>query len=165
MYNHQKKKERMRKDGDFSFIHKTLMQRVKKADGTWFIDTIPNKKGEDRDYYVYKAINAWGNGPRANEFYDVATFSEINNGYEPQLEASDATVLEVYQNSNKKKKYVRKQAIVSSAITIKGSNVVVGNKSFPVSMVKYDKLVSLGFSSDMANKIINEVNNPLKGCK
>jgi hypothetical protein len=118
----RKKKEAMRKKGDFSFMHKALMQRVNKPDGTPYITVIPNAKGEDRFYYIYKAINAWGNGARANEFYDVATVSEINNRFMQVDEASDAKILETYTTASSKKTTSKKGKGVNK-ISMRPSNV------------------------------------------
>lgn len=92
------KKEAMREAGDFSFMHKGLFQKVFKMDGTPRIHSVTNTKGETRDYYIFKAINPWGNGSRANEFYDVARQSVINNGFEKVTEVSDTTVITYFDS-------------------------------------------------------------------
>lgn len=70
------KKTEMRKAGDYSFINKGLFQKVKDKYGVPLISE--QKSG---DYFVYKAINAWGDSYRANEFYDVDKTSVFDNGF------------------------------------------------------------------------------------
>jgi predicted NAD-dependent protein-ADP-ribosyltransferase YbiA (DUF1768 family) len=66
---------KIRKANDYSYIHKVLMKRVYEADGiTPYISstkiTYGKRKGEIINKYLYKAINAWGDGIHANELYD-----------------------------------------------------------------------------------------------
>jgi hypothetical protein len=70
------KKAEMRKAGDYSFINKGLFQKVKDDYGTPLVTT--EKSG---DYFIYKAINAWGDSYRANEFYETDHVSVFDNGF------------------------------------------------------------------------------------
>jgi len=70
-------KSEMIKAGDYSFIKKGLFKKVVLKDGKNF--TIPGYKGGFN--YVYQAINAWGDGVNANEFYDTPQKSKISNGF------------------------------------------------------------------------------------
>ena len=70
------KKTEMRKAGDYSFINKGLFQKVKDKYGTPLLTT--QKSG---DYFVYKAVNAWGDSFRANEFYATDHKSIFDNGF------------------------------------------------------------------------------------
>ena len=81
------KKTEMRKAGDYSFINKGLFQKVKDKYGVPLISE--QKSG---DYFVYKAINAWGDSYRANEFYDVDKKSVFDNGF-MQVEDVDNDVI------------------------------------------------------------------------
>jgi hypothetical protein len=81
------KKTEMRKSGDYSFINKGLFQKVKDKYGTPLVTT--QKSG---DYFVYKAVNAWGDSYRANEFYDVDKKSVFDNGF-MQVEDVDNDVI------------------------------------------------------------------------
>jgi hypothetical protein len=72
----KEKKAEMRKKGDFSYIKRGLFKRVKGVDGQPFVHTSNN-----REYYIYQAVNAWGARERAQEFYDVEKPSEIDNGF------------------------------------------------------------------------------------
>ena len=87
----KKDKEEMRRRGDFSYLNKGLFKKVYDEFGNPYT---MEKKG--RIYFVYKAINAWGDSFRANEFYDTAHKSQIDNGFIQVEEASDATVLSYF---------------------------------------------------------------------
>lgn len=82
------KKAEMRKAGDYSFINKGLFQKVVDDYGTP-LTTIDKK---DNEYFVYKAVNAWGDSYRANEFYDVDKKSVFDNGF-MQVEDVDNNVI------------------------------------------------------------------------
>lgn len=89
-------KAEMRKKGDYSYIKKGLFKRVNKADGT------PVVLGTEYETYIYKAINAWGDSFRANEFYDkmmpedadstLAQQSVLDNGYIKVKEVEDSVI-------------------------------------------------------------------------
>ena len=66
---------KMRKRGDYSYIKRGLFRKVKDG-GLPFVHTSNNK-----DYYIYQAVNAWGARERAQEFYDVEKPSQIDNGF------------------------------------------------------------------------------------
>ena len=63
-----------RKTGNTAHIHKVLMQKVYNDDGSPFIQRTEgiDRNGEVVIYekYIYKAINAWGDSYKAQEFYD-----------------------------------------------------------------------------------------------
>ena len=89
-------KAEMRKKGDYSYIKKGLFKRVNKADGT------PIVLGTEYETYIYKAINAWGDSFRANEFYDkmmpgdadstLGQQSVLDNGYIKVKEVEDSVI-------------------------------------------------------------------------
>jgi hypothetical protein len=76
-----KKKKAMRAQGDFSYMHKGLFQRVYQGFEP-LINTYIDGQGQLREQYVYKMINAWGQGQNASEFYISPKASVINNGFE-----------------------------------------------------------------------------------
>jgi hypothetical protein len=82
------KKAEMRKAGDYSFINKGLFQKVVDDYGT----PLTTKDKKDNEYFVYKAVNAWGDSYRANEFYDVDKKSVFDNGF-MQVEDVDNNVI------------------------------------------------------------------------
>jgi len=95
------KAERMKRKrtGDRSHIHKQLMQKV------YYIDENNKKqpltqsqeyKGRVYTNYVYKAINAWGDSFRAQEFYSTPHVSVLDNDYvKVENEVSDDTITNI----------------------------------------------------------------------
>lgn len=80
----KEEKNRMRQANDYSFINKALFQKVYYDEAKKFpvIERYINKKtGKVYDSFVYKMVNAWGDGFRANEFYGKIETSVIENGF------------------------------------------------------------------------------------
>jgi hypothetical protein len=73
-----KNKEKMKKEGDYSYIKRGLFQKVYYNDNTAM--TIEDSNG--REQFIYKLVNAWGDSFRANEFYATPRPSQIDNGFE-----------------------------------------------------------------------------------
>ena len=92
-----KTRAEMVKASDFSFIKKGLFKKVTE-DGVYPLITY-NKKGYE--FIVYKAINAWGDSFRANEFYDGANQSKIDNGFMKVKEASDSAINSAFMSTQK----------------------------------------------------------------
>ena len=98
----KQKKDAMRKAGNYSFIKKGLFRKVKDTTkGTYLTYGYTDKNGNDKEYYVYKLVNAWGESFRANEFYDVERPSVIENGMMTTDEFNDAYVVEVFRGGKK----------------------------------------------------------------
>jgi len=100
------KKNSMRKDGDYSYINKGLFQKVKDDYG----EPLVTKDNEGKPYFVYKAINAWGDSYRANEFYTVDTKSQIDNGF-IKVEDVDNNIIINKFLSEKKAKFAEKVSV------------------------------------------------------
>jgi hypothetical protein len=93
-----KEKREMRAKGDFSFIRKGLFKKVYRGEGKENPLIYPDKKGNPQ--YIYKMINAWGDSYRANEFYNTARKSVIDNGFlKVENEVSDATMVAYFEAS------------------------------------------------------------------
>ena len=88
----KREKAEMRKRADYSYIKKALFKKV--YDGTTPLTT---KNFYGTDTYVYKQINAWGDGSKANEFYNVIKKSVIPNGFETTKEVQDEDILEYFR--------------------------------------------------------------------
>lgn len=75
-----------KKAGDYSHIHRVLLQKVYTVDDKGNrIPLTQVTKGRDGKVYVkhiFKAINAWGDSFRAQEFYDYERPSVLDNGYD-----------------------------------------------------------------------------------
>lgn len=100
----RKQKNEMRAKGDFSFIKKGLFKKVYRGEGKEEPLLYLDKRGNPQ--FIYKMINVWGDSFRANEFYDVARSSVINNGFLKAVdkngnsnEASDATIVAYFDAS------------------------------------------------------------------
>jgi len=87
----------MVKASDFSFIKKGLFKKVTE-DGVSPLITY-NRKGYE--FIVYKAINAWGDSFRANEFYDGANKSKIDNGFMKVNEVDDREIVSAFMGGQK----------------------------------------------------------------
>jgi predicted NAD-dependent protein-ADP-ribosyltransferase YbiA (DUF1768 family) len=97
------KKQEMKDNGDYSFLHKALMKKVYRANGEPLVYTYVSKLGNVTKSHVYKAINAWGMNNRANEFYNTERPSIINNGFDKyENEISDADVISYYDGIPRK---------------------------------------------------------------
>ena len=79
----KKQKIEMRKNNDFSYRQKALFKKV----GSYNVGGKTN--------YIYKAINAWGDGKWANEFYATPEKSVIDNGFikVDELKTTDAQIM------------------------------------------------------------------------
>jgi hypothetical protein len=83
-------KKQMKADGDLSYVRKGLFRKVIQPS----TQTPLLSKGKG---YVYKQINAWGDGMRANEYYDHARKSVFNNGFDPvENEVDDMSIVSLY---------------------------------------------------------------------
>ena len=70
-------KKAMRARGDYSYIKKGLFQKMYLKNG----DPVIYNNYKDNWSFLYKMVNAWGYGRNANEFYDVAQVSKLDNGF------------------------------------------------------------------------------------
>ena len=108
----KEEREKRRKTGDTSHVHKMLMQkvyitnenneRVPLVHTSSFVDKETGKSVVVKKY-IYKAINAWGDSFRAKEFYNEAKPSVLDNGYEKiQNEVEDEVIAKIYNNEAEK---------------------------------------------------------------
>jgi len=73
---------------------KILLQRLEDESGT------PMKEGSaDFPYYIYTPVNAWGDGSRAQEFYDTPSQSVLDNGYLKIQEIPQQEILDAYRSA------------------------------------------------------------------
>jgi len=93
----QQKKLNMRKIGDYSFIQKGLFKKIYDNFGTALQTT--DKKGTP--YFVYKAINAWGDSYRANEFYTTDHHSVIENGFIKVEDVDNNRIIDLFNKEEK----------------------------------------------------------------
>jgi hypothetical protein len=100
------KKTEMRKAGDFSFINKGLFQKVYDDYGTPLVTT--QKSG---DYFVFKAVNAWGDSYRANEFYETDHKSIFDNGFMQVEDVDNRVIIDKFLEKPSKNTVEKKASI------------------------------------------------------
>lgn len=93
------KKAAMRKAGDYSFINKGLFRKVYDNYGVPFEHTAYDGK----KYFVYKAINAWGDSFRANEFWATDHKSVLKNGFIEVEDVDNNVIISSFLNDKKVK--------------------------------------------------------------
>jgi hypothetical protein len=142
----------MRKAGDYSYIKKGLFKKVYDVDGNPL--TTQNKNG--REYLVYKAVNAWGDSFRAQEFYIEAKESIIDNGMmKVSNEVMDEMIVSLMTSTASEKTY-NKVETGPLIITVKGDRITVNNRTFAASLITYETLTSrFGYTDEQAGEIIN----------
>ena len=130
----KEKKLAMKKKSDFSYIQKGLFQRVKESDeqnSDPLIHSYTNSKGELKEYYVYKMINAWGNSFSANEFYTVGKPSVIDNRFLKTKETSDGPIINAFLQEDTKKPKLRTGSTVTKTIYKASEQKPSGNEIAP----------------------------------
>jgi spore coat protein CotF len=93
------KKTAMRRANDYSFINKSLFKKVYDDYGTPLEHT--DYKGQK--YFVYKAINAWGDSFRANEFWATDHKSVIENGFMKVEDVDNNAIISKFLDGSKSK--------------------------------------------------------------
>jgi hypothetical protein len=164
----KKKIAQMRKEGDYSYVNKALMQKVyDESTGEPYVYLV-----KDKPYHIYKAINTFGDSFRAQEFYDNVQKSIFDNGYMKANEVSDGIITNIFDGEVKKQmkrpKYT-KQAPVSPTqqtsapveqeleISVVGNDFIVGNARFPKSLATVEFLERRGYSPQLIKKIIDKI--------
>lgn len=97
------KQRAMREVGDYSYINKGLFQKVVDGNGDPLTTSYKNAQGEMVEQHVYKMINGWGDGFRANEFYNVDKQSVINNGLMKTKSVADAVIIDMFEGKTAEK--------------------------------------------------------------
>ncbi len=92
-----KTRAEMVKASDFSFIKKGLFKKVTENG----VDPMITYNTKGYTFIVYKAINAWGDSFRANEFYDGVNQSKIDNGFIKVDEADDKVIVSAFMGGQK----------------------------------------------------------------
>ena len=122
-----------RKNGDSSHINKALMQKVYIDDEKGRRPLIQRSTGKDKEgntviyeKYIYKAINAWGDSYRANEFYgklypsdDASTLGQasvLDNDYMKVEEAEDSDIVKIYNGERLNAQLVVEPALIKAGV-------------------------------------------------
>ena len=108
-------KRKMRSNGDYSYKKKGLFK---------YVGIIPSVDGLS-ETYLYKLINAWGDGTKANEFYTEARKSVIKNGFEEADESIPDDIILQYFGVTKEEMISPLPENVAVSPEIQTSNVVI----------------------------------------
>ena len=108
-------KRKMRKDGDYSYKKKGLFK---------YVGIIPSADGLS-ETYLYKLINAWGDGTRANEFYTEARKSVIDNKFEQADESIPDDIILQYFGVTKEEMISPLPENIAVSPEIQTSNIVI----------------------------------------
>jgi hypothetical protein len=120
----KEQKAEMRKRGDYSYIKKALFKKV--YDG---VTPLTTKNFYGTPTYVYKQINAWGDGIKANEFYNVSKASVIPNGFESASEVEDTDILEYFTYDEATD--TSKETVATPQVINEDTNLIEGKISLP----------------------------------
>jgi len=120
----KQEKAEMRKRGDYSYIKKALFQKI--YDGTI---PLSEKNFYGTPTYIYKQINAWGDGIKANEFYNVSRKSVIPNGFETAAEVQDEDILEYFTYDETED--TAKETVTTPQVINEDTNLIQGKISLP----------------------------------
>jgi predicted NAD-dependent protein-ADP-ribosyltransferase YbiA (DUF1768 family) len=119
----KKEKDEMRRAGDYSYINKGLFRKVYDKYGKPLVHV--DYMG--REYFVYKAINAWGDGFRANEFWSTDHKSVIANGFVEVEDVDNDLIIAAFNNKLKVSAKVTAPSTVSKSVdSSKKINIYAG---------------------------------------
>jgi hypothetical protein len=93
------KKAEMRRAADYSYINKALFKKVYDNYNT----ALEHTAYDGKKYFVYKAINAWGDSFRANEFWATDHKSVIENGFMKVEDVDNNVIISKFLDNNKSK--------------------------------------------------------------
>ena len=93
------KKAEMRRAADYSYINKALFKKVYDNYNT----ALEHTAYDGKKYFVYKAINAWGDSFRANEFWATDHKSVIENGFMKVEDVDNNVIISKFLENNKSK--------------------------------------------------------------
>jgi hypothetical protein len=135
-----------RKTGNTEHQHKMLMQKVYTLDENNkrvpLLHITEGKDGTIYTKYVYKAINAWGDSFRAQEFYTTGQQSVLDNGFDKVAnEVEDDVIVDIYKGG-------AVSVISGEAITLKDGN------TYTADQLNTKMLLSMGYNIIEAGEII-----------
>ena len=133
-----------RKTNNTEHQHKMLMQKVYTIENNkrvplMHITEKENKRGELVIYkkYVYKAINAWGDSFRAQEFYTTNQQSVLDNGFDKVAnEVEDDVIVNIYKGGG----VTSTGAVATTPTETVSEKAKVDNSTLKDGDVVYDKL-------------------------
>ena len=154
-----------RKTEDRSHVHKGLFQKVYKEDGFPLVHTSQSKKKVNgvivtRTYtnYVYKMINAWGDSFKAQEFYNTAQASILDNDFDKVKKQTDEFG---YQTASDEMDNATIEGIFNGDVQVDTYNdwyLEKVNRDIPTNRINADVLKALGYSSAEAQQELAKMN-------
>jgi hypothetical protein len=149
------KKAEMRKKGDFSYIKRGLFKKVKDPlTGLPYIYT--NKSG--KEYFIFKATNAWGARERAQEFYDVEKPSSIDNGFiKVTTPSSDQSIIGIFTGKGKLSTQSQTSSVKVSETIKEGKMTLKNGKTYDYSKINSRMLEVIGYSPEEIGNILKSI--------
>jgi len=149
------KKAEMRKKGDFSYIKRGLFKKVKDpATGEPYIYT--NKSG--KEYFIFKATNAWGARERAQEFYDVEKPSAIDNGFiKVVTPSSDQSIIGIFTGKGTLSTQPQTSTVKVSQPLKEGKMTLKNGKVYDYSKINSKMLEVIGYSPKEIGNILKSI--------
>lgn len=147
--------------------NKALFTKVKDETGEPLTITM-NIRGEVVTQYVYKMINAWGDGYKVNEFYPGSRPSVFDNGYNKveytqeetaygiqytSNEVSDSTIISYFKPGKAPQKVKSVEAVEEGTYKLKDG------KNYKREEITEELLRSLGYKSNEINKELEKLCN------
>ena len=139
-----------RKEGDYSYINKGLFKRVMDQ-GDPLVYYNPKTK---KNYFIYKAINGLGDGFRAQEYYDTASKSKIDNQLIKVTEVSDATVVSAWSGALDLKYPSTEEGGAIMAKLNDGRILLADGEKYIPEEITAKLLEEIGYSKKSANIIL-----------
>ena len=122
------------------------MFRKVKDNGQPFIHISNNK-----EYYIYQAVNAWGARERAQEFYDVEKPSQIDNGFiKVDNVAADERIINIFTGG-------KTTAVTKTQAPKEGSMLLKNGKIYPYSKINSKMLEVIGYNPEQIGKILKSL--------
>jgi hypothetical protein len=138
-----------RKTGDNAHQHKVLMKKVYTLDKNKKsvpLLHITENKGTIYTKHVYKAVNAWGDSFRAQEFYTTNQQSVLDNGFDKVNEVNDDVIVDMYRGVTSTSTEIVSEK--SKGVVLKDGN------TYTADQLNTKMLMSMGYTTQEAGKII-----------
>lgn len=138
------------KTGNTEHQHKVLMKKVYTKDANNKViplTQVTESNGRVYTKYIYKAINAWGDSFRAQEFYTTNQQSVLDNGFDKVNEVEDDVIVDIYEGG------VASVATQSSTSVKEGATLKDGN-TYTADQLNTKMLLAMGYNLIEAGEII-----------
>ena len=136
------KKAEMRRAADYSYINKALFKKVYDDYGT----ALEHTAYDGQKYFVYKAINAWGDSFRANEFWATDHKSVLENGFMKVEDVDNNVIISKFLDGSKVKTSASATAPSGKTINIyagTGENADLSNFAIRPFVIEGDEYQSV----------------------